>query len=439
MVSIRVELRSTHDGATLRVLPRTTELDLDSFQNLNDELACAFRSISYKHRFHIYLTTAHHNHTNPTPTIAYIEHTALPCRKIGTRTPHYGSSYADTMARPAKGKTTRAPRPTPRAPRVGRIRKESVSDTVTVESTPTPTASSAHPPTHSGEHDHEHGHEQGYEHEVAGITDALEELEFDENGEVLPTPTAAPPPEPEPKPFRFLDLPSEIRCKIYAYHFQGAGQVLDLHHDNHRRIHRRLTLLRTCRLIYTEASHLFYSTHTFRVFSTTPGRFFKTKKHLLARLKPQQRACLTRLELRLGPGWSKPPKGWVVNEALGLAECINVRKLTVFVQIDPSMPFLDGFRKADGFYEAFSKSLLGELLAGLPALERVEFDAYESVRKGCPIMRNLLEITMENSRKICWGPERGWNDTDDDEAVAAELAPAVALLNGATQTLLAFA
>ncbi|KAK3936218.1 hypothetical protein QBC46DRAFT_345826 [Diplogelasinospora grovesii] len=215
------------------------------------------------------------------------------------------------------------------------------------------------------------------------------------------------------KPFRFMDLPSELRVKIYGYYFADTGRVIDLDPDNYKRIHKRLAILRTCRTIYSEASFVFYSTPTFRLFPTHPGRFFKTKKPLLARLSSRQRGWITSLELRLGPGWNKPPRGWMVNPALGLADCINVRKLTVFVECDPSDGVFNGFRKADGFYEGFSKNLLSDVLNGMPWIDRVHFDAWSSVKKSGAMMRGLLEATSAHQRKICWGPERGWTDLED--------------------------
>jgi hypothetical protein len=225
------------------------------------------------------------------------------------------------------------------------------------------------------------------------------------------TQTTAPP--KKRKPFRFMDLPSELRIEIYALHFEGVGDVLDLDSANYKRIHKRLGILRTCRTIYHEASHLFYSTHTFRIFPTEPGRHFKTKKPLLARLKANQRRSLTSLELRLGPGWNKPPRGWVVNPALGLAECVNVRRLTVFVECDPSDNIFTGFRKADGFYETFSKNLLDGVLAEMPFVGRVHFDAWSSVKKSGEMMMGLLEVAHGRGRNIDWGPERNWTDYDE--------------------------
>ncbi|OTB01311.1 hypothetical protein M426DRAFT_75270 [Hypoxylon sp. CI-4A] len=221
------------------------------------------------------------------------------------------------------------------------------------------------------------------------------------------------------QPFRFLDLPSELRLKVYDYHFVGTGGVLDLEYDNHKRIHQKLAIFRTCRTIYREASYFFYSTHPVRIFPCTPGRFFKTKKPLLARMKPNQRSCMTSLELRLGPGWSQPPRGWVVNPALGLADCVHVNKITVYVECDPGNDIFKGFRQPGNFYERFSKSLLTSVLDEMPWVHKIEFEAWPSVKKSGALMRGLMEVTTSRGLGIIWGKERGWTDADEIETKPA--------------------
>jgi hypothetical protein len=134
--------------------------------------------------------------------------------------------------------------------------------------------------------------------------------------------------------FPFLSLPSELRNKIYSLVFVSAPAVIDLDPSTFSLLHRQriLALFSVSRQVHREATHHFFSTHTFRLFPTYPGRYFKTKRPLLARLPAHYRASISNLELRLGPGWNAPPRGWVVNDALGLKDCMNVRVLKIFVE-----------------------------------------------------------------------------------------------------------
>ena len=231
-------------------------------------------------------------------------------------------------------------------------------------------------------------------------------------------------------PFPFLSLPSELRLKIYAQHFDNQTSTIDLDPDNYKRVFKKLALLRTCRQIYKEAAHYFYSSSVFRIFPTHPGRFFKAKKPLLARLSPNQRGCIASLELRVGPGWAKPPRGWVVNDALGLRGCVNVRKLNLFVECDPSDSIFNGFRRADGFYEAFCRDLLDQALAEMPWVTVVEFDAYPGVKLSGAMMRGLLDVVALRGRHICWGPERGWTMHDFDDITSGNATKMVGHIMG---------
>lgn len=213
-------------------------------------------------------------------------------------------------------------------------------------------------------------------------------------------------------PFPFLELPSELRIKVYGFYFAETGDI-DLDPDNYKKVCKKLAILCTCRMIFAETSHFFFSSRTFRIFPTH-GRYLKTKKPLLARLAPHQRECITSLELRLGPGFNNPPRSWAVNPALGLSDCVHVRMLKVFVECDPSDGFFNGFRRADGFYEEFSSALLNNVLKELPSVERVSFDAYNGVNKSGAMMQALLEVVADQGKTIQWGPERGWTNTGDN-------------------------
>lgn len=232
------------------------------------------------------------------------------------------------------------------------------------------------------------------------------------------------------KPFRFLDLPSELRNKIYGLLFNGTPQTLDLDPDNYRLIFRKFSIFLVNRQIYAESCHFFYANHVVRIFPCHPGRFFKTKKPLLARLSPRCRGSISSLELRLGPGFAAPPRGWVINDQLGLADCVNVRTVRCFVQVDPSLPLFAGYRKGDnGFYENFSKNLLEGVLQAIPSIVEVQFDAYPGVERLGPMMTGLLAIAKQYGKLISWGPERGWKEEADAHWKDAILADSIGELS----------
>ncbi|KAI9816721.1 MAG: hypothetical protein M1832_005010 [Thelocarpon impressellum] len=210
-----------------------------------------------------------------------------------------------------------------------------------------------------------------------------------------------------PQAFRFLDLPGELRHKIYCLHLQ-TDQVIDLEPKNFRRLAPLLRLLQTCRRVHDEAYPVFYGHHTFRLFPVH-ARFFHTQRPLLARLSPRYRAAICTLELRLGPGWNSPPNGWAVAPRLGLHDATSVRLLKVFTQCDPEHPIFSGFRKGDGFYTAFCGSLLREIAAEVPSIEEMHFDALPSVARDGPLMSRQVEEARRAQKQITWGPVAKWD------------------------------
>jgi hypothetical protein len=154
--------------------------------------------------------------------------------------------------------------------------------------------------------------------------------------------------------------------------------------------------------VHNEATQNFFSTHTIRLFPVHPSRFFKTTKPLLSRLHPRFRACITSFELRLGPGWHNPPRGWVVNDALGLKDAIHVRVLKVMVLVDTSDPIYDGFRRADGFFEGFCKNLMDNIIQSVPSIVEIQFDTYSPIKRDGPMISGLLEIANKHKKLVSW-------------------------------------
>ncbi|CAI7581583.1 unnamed protein product [Penicillium glandicola] len=227
--------------------------------------------------------------------------------------------------------------------------------------------------------------------------------------------------EPDEPPvllrFRFLELPSEIRLHIYHYVLftptrksalkptgnvgSSAKKSKPLAPSSHR-----IALFLVSRQIHDEATHYFYSTQTFRVFPVQDFLRMPTIRGLPRR----HRSSITTIELIVGSSWTAPPKSWVVNQGLGLQDMALLRTL----KCDPSHPVFEGFRISKDFYTDFCGKLLHDILKRLPGLGQVEFDAWPSVEKSGPLMTRLLTETRDAQKKILWGPDRGWTNTQDD-------------------------
>ncbi|KAL5119194.1 hypothetical protein ACEQ8H_002904 [Pleosporales sp. CAS-2024a] len=221
------------------------------------------------------------------------------------------------------------------------------------------------------------------------------------------------------QPFRFFDLPSELRLRVYEL-LLVFPSTLDLDPANVRHIAPYMRLFTVSRQMHDEATRVFYARNTFRVFPIH-GRYINKKHPLLAWLPRKHRVLITRLELRLGPGFTSPPKHWVVDSRLGLAATTHVYKLRIFIEMDPSShPSFDEWVVARNHYTEYCVGLVRALLAQIPSVSEVEFDAYPAVKKTSPLLIGLVDEAKLNQKRVTWGDERGW-DTIVDKDLAGVL------------------
>ncbi|KAF2748481.1 hypothetical protein M011DRAFT_466885 [Sporormia fimetaria CBS 119925] len=228
--------------------------------------------------------------------------------------------------------------------------------------------------------------------DVLDLSDRLDELHIE---------------EAEIQPFRFFDLPLELRLSIYEL-ILLFPRTIDLDPSNYRAIRRFFGLFVVSHAMHDEATRVFYGLNTFRIFPIH-GRFINTRRPLLSRLPTRYRSLITRLELRLGPGWNKPPAGWVMDNRLRIGDCVYLRILKIFVECDPaSDAIFNGFTLGPEVYTMYSVELVRALLGLTPSVEEMEFDAYPGITKSSPLLQALVREAKAHQKRITWGPERGW-------------------------------
>lgn len=210
------------------------------------------------------------------------------------------------------------------------------------------------------------------------------------------------------QPFPFFTLPFELRREI-LFSVLASYRTIDLDPCNNVDAVERLSVFLTSRRMHEEAYHVFYGRHTFRILPIHHV-FFARKAPplpLLARLPSRYRRALITLELRLGPGWNNLPKWWHIDDRLGLEDMTAVRKLKVFLEIDPTHDVFKGFfrHKKDLYTDCIGGMLMG-IIERLPTLEEIEFDGYPSVRDGL-LIRRLVDEAKIAKKRIVWGLEIG--------------------------------
>lgn len=205
------------------------------------------------------------------------------------------------------------------------------------------------------------------------------------------------------EPFRFLDLPSELRNRIYDYTLFSKPAYRDA---KGRRRSSRLAALLVSKQMHDEAAYILYSTTKFPLFFV---QAFETPP-LVSELSPRYHPYVANLKMTLGPSWTDPPKHWKTTPRL--ARCLKrltaVQTLRVFVEFDPSHPAFEKYRKSYSFYTDFCGDLLGDVLEAMPQLRYVELDGNSGVDVNGPLVGRLRQEAEEEEKEITWGKQAGW-------------------------------
>ena len=219
-------------------------------------------------------------------------------------------------------------------------------------------------------------------------------------------------------PFPYFRLPFEIRTLILE-HLLLYDHVIDYDPANYRTIAKRLQIFQVSKRMHEEAYRIFYGRNIFRLFPIHRD-FHKAESILLTRLPQRYRAAITRIDLRLGPHWADPPRCWTLGfgqvggakkkDKSGLEDCVSLKEIKVFVEVDPSHPIFTGWRIDERFYTEFAGGLLKRICVLVPDLDVVEFDGWESVQLNGPLMQELRMEAADAGVRVRFGPERGWRE-----------------------------
>lgn len=203
------------------------------------------------------------------------------------------------------------------------------------------------------------------------------------------------------EPFRFLDLPSELRNRVYHDVLFSKPEYRSV-----KRRSSRIACLLVSKRMHGEAAYVLYTTQKFKVF---PVQVFDAPPTVVE-LPPRYQAFVANLEMIVGPSWKDPPKSWKVTKGMVRAfqRLTSVQTLRVFIECDPTHPTFARYRRSYNFYTDFCGDLLGDVLDAMPQLQQVEFDGNPSVDVNGPLVSRLREEAKDQEKEIKWGKQANW-------------------------------
>lgn len=202
---------------------------------------------------------------------------------------------------------------------------------------------------------------------------------------------------------RILDLPSELRARIYSYIFPSwrydavkdrKGVQVTSPYYPLKRIH----ILLVSRSLHDDVTQYLYSVHVFRLFPLQDFSRMPTVKNIA----PQYKRSCKAIELILGSSWTNPPSSWVVDEALGLHHMELVHTLDILLVCDPSEAIFEGFRVSKTFYTHYAVALVRDILKALPNLQQIILDSYSYVRREGHLVTHLMDEFRKTKAKVRW-------------------------------------
>ncbi|KAI9660816.1 MAG: hypothetical protein M1829_006468 [Trizodia sp. TS-e1964] len=215
----------------------------------------------------------------------------------------------------------------------------------------------------------------------------------------------------------FLSLPSEIRLKIYSYHF-GPPRILRPRQNSRwpqrtstpffQKRTSPLLLLLTSRQVYEEASHFYYTLHTFHLTTN------HIAAHFLRSAGPYRRACLAHLIIEVYGARDD------ARTAFALLHQDSPRLQTLKLGVSQSLPAYSG--RANHAARRDLRLLPGfEALCGLRGLREVvvqDLNAFGVVVT--PEWGVWLAETLKMPRELGEGEERALRRVADEMEMRRE-------------------